>query len=570
MKRNNVAKRFGIASLCLATAISAFSGIASFTNDSIAVAEGTTLSVADLVTVSEGATPAQDLDTASGANAQGLRISSNVAYKATFNTIFNKNSQFKFRFPETYDSTLGYYGDFKFHIADATDPNNCFDIVYFARGTNETGVYVQWGDEERTTQISNHTGSGSSTYVTSKDDTSGMYYAPAFLSTTRSSGAAGTSVGTLSLVWNSGVLGVQINSLYKTNTYTRSIARFDGTYDSTASKSGFTGGSKMGLPKLSFPNGYTVTVSSDFTVDGVDDHGTDVVFTKILTDGATKSSTNANEFDFIAAGNAYENKTTAASSQTAFTLNSASTTEFTSQFVDAYAALKANMATGDVLLGWKDAEGALYPSSTVYAKTDISGYTPVVLGFDTMKGASVRIDPTGDASGADKSGSGIRFMTLFDKADYAAAAAYIQSQGTLIAYTTSLTKGDFTFTNYATEIAAAETIAQVQNTKSKMFNYNVATNRVDDENGQPAYSMALAGITDYTQSYSARGYLEVVYADGSTQYVYTDYNEADNARSIAEVAWTLQQTADYQYYTAAQKTVVDDYAVGYVPPVNQE
>ena len=48
MKRNNVAKRFGITSLCLATAISAFSGIAALKNN-VAVAEGETVQATDLM-----------------------------------------------------------------------------------------------------------------------------------------------------------------------------------------------------------------------------------------------------------------------------------------------------------------------------------------------------------------------------------------------------------------------------------------------------------------------------------------------------------------------------------------
>ncbi len=566
MKRKNVAKRIGIASLCLATAISAFSGIASFTNDSIAVAEGTTLSVADLVTAT-GATVKQDLDTASGTNAQGLRISSDVAYEATFNTIFNGNSVFKFRFPETYDSTLGYYGDFKFHIADATDPNNCFDIVYYAHKTNETGVYVQWGTEKRMTN--SLVPNGAANYYTSTEKVeSDVRFAPAFLSTTYN---GSTELGTLSLVWNnSGVLSVQARSLQSStaakssNCYMKSVARFDGTYDSNASKNGYTGRSAMGLPKLSFPNGYTVTVSSDFTVDGVDDHGTDVVFTQIKTAVPLHTSSSSHTpCWFIPAGTGYKNlngSTTAYNNSTTYTLNSASTTEFTSQFVDAYAALKANMQKGDVLLGWKDAEGALYPSSTVYEATDISGYTPVVLGFDTINGASVRIGVAGGQSG-------IRFMALFDKAEYRAAKSYIQSFGSLIAYTDDLDQRDFTIANYQSEIDAQSTsIRQVANTKNT-FNYDLATGMIG-ASGQPAYSMAVVDIEDYTQRYSARGYLEVKYADDTTQYIYTDYNEADNSRSVAEVAYKIKMNAaaEYENYEQAQKDVIDNYADAYVAP----
>ena len=205
MKRNNVAKQIGIASLCLATAISAFSGL-TFFNKNISFsseAKNENVALTDLLTVSEGATIAQDLET-TAKNAKGLRISSDVAYEATFNTVFNGNSVFKFRFPETYDSTLSYYGDFKFHIADITDPDNCFDIIYYARATSQTAVYVQWKDQIRTTVSGLPSGNVYTNNLSEVDTTA---YAPFFLSQGKST--YGTHVGIMALVWNNGVLGVQ-------------------------------------------------------------------------------------------------------------------------------------------------------------------------------------------------------------------------------------------------------------------------------------------------------------------------------------------------------------------------
>ena len=56
MKRNNVAKRFGIAGLCLATAVSAIGGF-SLLNKNLAIAEDLTdIAPISLVTASENAT----------------------------------------------------------------------------------------------------------------------------------------------------------------------------------------------------------------------------------------------------------------------------------------------------------------------------------------------------------------------------------------------------------------------------------------------------------------------------------------------------------------------------------
>ncbi len=548
MKRNNVAKRFGIATLCLATAISAFSGITSVATD-VALAE---VAATDMITATD-ATVTREEFTYTNTNstvstATGLRISSDTAYEATFNTVFNGNSVFRFRFPETYDSNLGMYGDFKFHIADATDPENCFDIIYYAYNADQTRVYVQWKGEIRTTLSGIVAGN---TYTNDLEKVTTTNYAPFFLSEGNSS--YGTRLGVMALVWSNGILSVQQRNVSSSTAAgkaarMKALAYFDGTYDATATNNGFTGRTKMGLPKMSFPNGYTVTVSSNFTKDGVDDHGSDVVFLDVRTAATTATWVPTSS-------TAYKDATY--SGGQLYSFNKTEVTDFTSNYTKAYDEIAAN--EGKALLGWKDAEGALYPTTTALTSADISAYNPVFLGFDTMKGASVRIDPTGGQSG-------LRFMMLFDKAEYAAAEGYIQSQGTLIAYTTALNLKDFTYANYETEITAGTTIAQVPNTKSKMFNYNVATNRVDDENGQPAYSMALVGISDYTQEYSARGYLVVQYADETTQYIYTAYNEADNVRSIAEVAYKVQQLPDYQNYTAEQKAVVDGYAALYVAP----
>ena len=548
MKRNNVAKRFGIATLCLATAISAFSGITSVATD-VALAE---VAATDMITATDATVTREEFtytsSTSTTNTATGLRISSDTAYEATFNTVFNGNSVFRFRVPETYDSNLGMYGDFKFHIADATDPENCFDIIYYAYNTAQTRVYVQWKGEIRTSLAGIVAGK---TFTNDLSEITTTYYAPCFLSQGYST--YGAHMGIMALVWNNGILSVQQRSI-GSSTAAKKAARmkpfayFDGTYDATATDNGFTGRTAFGLPKMSFPNGYTVTISSNFTKDGVDDHGSDVVFYDVRTNATatyiTQTQTNSYADCSFSGGQLYS-------------FNDTEVTDFTSNYTKAYDEIAAN--EGKALLGWTDAEGALYPTTTALTSADISAYNPVFLGFDTMKGASVRIDPTGGQSG-------LRFMMLFDKAEYAAAEGYIQSQGTLIAYTTALNLKNFTYANYETEITAETTIAQVPNTKSKMFNYNVATNRVDDENGQPAYSMALVGISDYTQEYSARGYLVVQYADETTQYIYTAYNEENNVRSIAEVAYKVQQLPDYQNYTAEQKAVVDGYAALYVAP----
>ena len=542
MRRKNLVKRFGIASLCLATAISAFSGIASFETD-VAAAESTTLQATELVTASEGATVTQSTVDAP----TGLLISSDAPYEATFNEVFYKNSYFAFRFPETYDSTIGWYGDFKLRVSDVTDENNYFDLIWYVSRNSSTtskqwtGLIMQYKDQIRTCSTAT---TGTTWYNYKPTGIEETDTAKSFLPHFQSRGSRTTRFNKLTFTWNaSGVLTIKTHSAShstagKAAMYT--LAAFDGTYDATATKNGFVNKTSWGLPKLSFPNGYKVTVSSYMDTELAEGRSaTDVLFHSF--------SNNCTMSDAATVGSGTTHALT-------------TTTEFTNQYIDAYAALKANMQKGDVLLGWKDAENALYPSSTVYAATDISGYTPVVLGFDTINGASVRIDTAGGKSG-------IRFMALFDKAEYRAAKAYIQSFGTLLSYTDDLDLRDFTIANYQTEIDAQSTsIRQVANT-TNTFNYDLATGLIG-ASGQPAYSIAVVDIEDYTKEYSVRGYIEVKYADETTQIIYTDYNEADNSRSIAEVAYKIKTNAaaEYENYEQAYKDVIDAYAEAYVAP----
>ena len=187
-----------------------------------------------------------------------------------------------------------------------------------------------------------------------------------------------------------------------------------------------------------------------------------------------------------------------------------------------------------------------------------SAYEAVTIGYDTINGASVRID-TKDGK------SGIRFMTTFDKDDYTAVSQYITEIGTLVAKTSDLDESkDFTIENYQDVIDADGNVKKVVNTKG-VFDYTAK-----DGTTYTAYAMAITfenvSADYYTVVYSARGYLVVTYADGSTATIYTDYNAGDNSRSVAQTAYNLKTigSAEYETYTTDEKAVVDTYANAYV------
>ncbi len=516
MKINELATRLGIASLCLSTAISAFGGIAVLDNNVAVAAELETIQTTDFVYT--GAEVTQDLS--------GLRISSDDAYKATLKGIFTGDTTFKFRFPETYTDAL--YGDFTFRITDATDDSNYFDITYYVENEEyfATAVCVQYQDEIR---MSNDRANPMwfNTKITGRQN---HKFAPCFLSKAYDE-TKNKRVGILSLEWVDGILSVNANTtgLQKEQTML-TIASFDDTYDTSKPNNGFEDKVSWGLPKLSFESGYTVTLSSSIEDKRTADKGSDVLFSSITNDGKTynfKQDTLTHDSKMKAFDNSFKFLTT------------------------------EQTAEGKVFLGWKNTTTKkLYPAYSIVRKGET--YEQVSLGFDIISGAGVRIDTSEGGK------SGIRFQTTFDKDEYAAIkeAGFLQSFGTLVARTDTLTEGDFTIENYQ----AQSTFAQVQNTKGT-FEYT-------DKNGKKyaAYSMAVYVDPDhFTMEYSARGYLVLEYADGNTRTIYTDYNAADNSRSIAEVANRLKENNPnvYNAMSQAQKDVIDAYVTSYIESTNK-
>ena len=269
-------KRFVMASLCVGLAFSAFSGITAVSNN-VALADGTETRAATTINTEDFMYTAADATYTtlmSGTTEQkGLRISSDKAYTAKMKTVFTGNATFNFRFAET--AATAIYGDFQFRITDATDDSNYFDIRYRANKTsatvqndNRTVPYVYWSNQMRTGHVAD-----SLTYnairSVQKDG-----FAPNFLNY----GKYGTRMGKLSLTWSDDVLTITANDGYHATAKDIVIAKFDGTYDKDATSVGFVNRGNWGLPKMNFADGYTITVSSNFTKSGVEDHGSDVFF----------------------------------------------------------------------------------------------------------------------------------------------------------------------------------------------------------------------------------------------------------------------------------------------------
>ena len=530
MKRNKLAKRFGIASLCLATAFSAFSGIASL-GGNVALADEEGTAVTDFVETTTAKTVTQDEN--------GLYIGSDEAYNATFKTVFTGNTTLNFRFPETITNEDGnathpdsYYGEFRIKITDATDDSNSFFIRSMAYTFNNTYVgtstYVNYGSERRKVDRSGN-------MLSSNTQNSASYFTgPFFLGYTgnaiNSSSWKGqyNKEGSVSLVWDAnGVLSVKSYTVNKSTWTQRVFAAFDGTDT-------FVKGSSWGLPKLSFPNGYKISVSSSVTSTlAFNTSSTKFASSSTVTDGGTDVLISS----ITSGGESYNFKT------------------MTERPDSAYTKAYDTMSKGNLFLGWKNASGELYPT---YAdvSADFANYEAVACNYDIIDGASVRIAVGGE--------SGLRFMTKFDVVNGKEKLESLQDGtikfGTLIALTSALDETlDFTIANYQTVIDANGNVKKVENTKGLFAYEDKQANATYD-----AYSMALTNFSEsqYATAYSARGYIELTYANGETKTIYTDYDATNNSRSIQQTAQNLMNVGaeEFATYSTEEQNVVKKYA----------
>ena len=452
----------------------------------------------------------------------GLLIASNEPYKATFKGVFRGDTTLNFRFPETYTDWWG--GDFKVRLTDATDDTNYFEVHYQAKtdgsGYHHTQGYVEYNGQIRSSRYY----SATEQYYNAYQHWGNAVVSPSFLNTEGKDNNTITRQGVLSFVWDGDVLSVMTNN--PLNDSTRTIAAFDGTETFIAKDT-----PSWGLPKLNFANGYTISVSSSF----------DRTQTSASTDNSILVTDKATDVLFTSIQNG----------TTVYDLKTSTIEKDTKQvaFEDTFEILTAKDTAGKVFLGWKNVEtGELYPAYSAVRKQEGVTYEAVMLGFNSLSGATVRVDTSENGK------SGIRFQTLFNTAEYETVKDYIQSFGTLIAYTDTLTTAgrEFTITNYE----GVSTFAKVQNTKGT-YSYK-------DTNGEActAYSMALVDIKNYEKAYSARGYIVVEYMDGTTQTIYTDYNAENNSRSIQQVAQRFKELAmeAYEEMTPEQKAIIDNYA----------
>ncbi len=196
-------------------------------------------------------------------------------------------------------------------------------------------------------------------------------------------------------------------------------------------------------------------------------------------------------------------------------------------------------------------DGKLYPAKTYTVGESSASVDIAFADFALANGASIR------AIG----NSGIRFTYQLAQADYDAYKDCITELGIMLLPTDTLGDTAFTLDNFTigTNIVVGSTgkTKQLLNATSGMYEYILRLTNLKE--------------TNYARAFSARGYMKVTYADGTTAYVYTPYTEENNSRSIAEVA---QRCADNvngrgEYYSMSDdaKANIDNYiSVGEAQP----
>lgn len=156
----------------------------------------------------------------------------------------------------------------------------------------------------------------------------------------------------------------------------------------------------------------------------------------------------------------------------------------------------------------------LYNADYVATINGDTNFYSVGVDFTMVDGAAIRI--------ANKS-NGIKFKSTIATADYEILESYITKVGTFILPTKYVETTDFVLENFELGV----TILEVENVNGWLEN---------EENY--SYYGSLTNVLDQNTnlSFSARGYILVEYTDGSAQYIYTNYNETNNSRSIYQVA----------------------------------
>ena len=206
-----------------------------------------------------GATVTAGADKSGSVTHKGLLIEpaeEKGAYSGRINGTFNGNSSIKFNFVGTLYTGGNHNAraiDFAIRVADASDENNYFDIVWFRDGWNGWFNAAAVVDKNGNIRVARAKDGTIFDKKTSSKEDDALNSLPYY-------GGNNSPSGMLEFVWEGDVLAIYSRSI-ENNRF--ALAKFDGTaaIDNDASPKTF------GLGKIAFPNGYTISFNASATGD---------------------------------------------------------------------------------------------------------------------------------------------------------------------------------------------------------------------------------------------------------------------------------------------------------------
>ena len=205
-------------------------------------------------------------------------------------------------------------------------------------------------------------------------------------------------------------------------------------------------------------------------------------------------------------------------------------------------------------IGWTN-DGNMYSAGYVVENLGENiTFTALAVEFTMIDGASIRLNDSADFSG-------IRFTSRINKEDFDALVGYgIQS----VKYGTLILPNDYLGGKApsAPELGyfvPGETILKIESTCYDLID------------GYIVFRGAMQKIRSYNydRDFASRGYMEITYANGTTQIIYTKFT-SEHVRSIKYVAQEFKKdTEKYNKLNDNKKAVVDAY-IGETPSVQGE
>lgn len=251
-KRNPCGRKGGLVSLSVAAALCIAFGVVGITLRTSSGEESEPLPTTSLVSVSEGAT-AQMISASE--EQSGLLISADGGYSGEINGVFNGDVTLTFGFADY--TSYATAADFRIRITDITDSANTFTIKYRKvndwGGGGETGALVEYDLNKDGSIAADGEIRSSHFWDSIWYNNENAIWGENILTSPVFPHYFGNRVGTMSLVWEGDTLQVQVPR--HDNANMRTIAAFDGT-------DAFVSGESWGLPKLSFPKGYTISIEA--------------------------------------------------------------------------------------------------------------------------------------------------------------------------------------------------------------------------------------------------------------------------------------------------------------------